>query len=1416
MPISSSDVSNIIGGQIGMFSASAQYAQAISAQYGFSPSGAPFGADPRSAGMAGGLASATARAPGMAMGGLGMMAMFNQAPRMLDPFTGSMHAASMGMRGGGGLAGGVGAGLGAMGAYAGIGAVGSWVTNQIATGAQNRSMTMGAAQNIMPNQGMQGLNAMAGQVEGMARQGMGSIRELTGVMQQGAMSGALDTSSLNQFSQSFQKLVSNVRQVAVALNSSITQAQQAMQQVKSIGISSDQAAGFLGTSRAFGATAGIGPQQMMGMAAGGAAFARQAGIDRSVGATGAITQAGIYGLAQQQGMPGIQGDSYGRYMQGASRFLMGSRGKAVLGAMMDPHTGGLDQTMATRMAGGFMSRDDIMSQSRQNMAGNADMFGSRRGELAATFMSQYGPQGVSSALGQMTSNSSRPGMLQQAVTGLNRSDLSGMKNLRSQTGALQSQLINAARQGFREGSQQQSFSSALGQAWEQFTKPIKDEFQQLGAQMTQAYGGAVDTMMGEFTRSRGVRFNPKALRQFDRNMELSPDFRQTQREFGAQMRGSTSYLSDASPGDNWAGAISSRMPSGFRIGRMSPGTQLSELPGYGLGTDSYSPMQSAMAGATAFAPGGRNIYGWAGHAVERAGAGIQALGGTPSSTGFMGMGGVGGPGSIMRGGGGLVRGVGFLGKGLGFASKVAAPAIIAADLLTNAGPAGMRAYGMSPISAGAVTGNEARMFRALTESGALGDEGFQDLQVGSLAGGIDQTPEGMTPLSGFVSGPSGGGGGTQRFITQKGMSQFQNIMSESGSKDALRKLKAGKGMGDKTASQATSGALKRAKAKAKSGGKDWRTMNSGDQLLLLTEELQKDSGEITTGDALAIYKDTPGAITDVTVAMHEQADPKVLLSNAGRNNRERRNLQQAYLLGQDTEAERGGQEASGLDPASRAGLVADLQKHRTGWLDLGGMAIAEGYVAGTSDTARDKQLAFLQTSKQMGGVGALIDPKYLGSREAWASSPKWHEQSLARENVVDERVIAASGMFGTPGAFAASTNQRGVSGRNTGPVRIGNTDFTPETGKIGVTQAKQHGMTSAILGGQHAMEFSTMVGRLRRGQLSSADFTAKMMGLDGYRASLGTRTGEEGEFDPYKYTQFLKDSAEGRGVAAPADAILGAEAAKSRQALRGMFGVEGTDEGNIRESQGDIAIRASGGSHRAIMNYRETQENWIKKTKIEGGEHKEGRTAARQQFIRNVQLRMAGGYKNADTDAVTQATEAGGAMNMDDAQQLYDDLMTSDNPVHRDMAASLGNFMEARNVTRTKSGKKRGFDKVLKGYGVKLSREDKSFARGKSDIMSTDLENDLRKMATQALQAQFGKTPSPAEVTARTRDLVGAIKSDDGDKWEELVSTQGAPGGVSQGGTGKRGALTAQATEFSGAMGAATKAAQDFAKLIPK
>ena len=197
MPITSTEISSIIQSQVGMFSASAAYSQAISAQYGYQSMGGQAVTDPRhgDALHAGAIGSGLARAPGMGIGALSMASMFGMGPAFMDPFGMTFRMGSAGFQRGG-WGGALGMGGATWGAYAGMGNIANWATGQMMTGAQNRGMLNATMGGFFPQANASQLGQMSGMVENTARAGMGSIRELTGIMQAGAGAGQLDMTSM--------------------------------------------------------------------------------------------------------------------------------------------------------------------------------------------------------------------------------------------------------------------------------------------------------------------------------------------------------------------------------------------------------------------------------------------------------------------------------------------------------------------------------------------------------------------------------------------------------------------------------------------------------------------------------------------------------------------------------------------------------------------------------------------------------------------------------------------------------------------------------------------------------------------------------------------------------------------------------------------------------------------------------------------------------------------------------------------------------------------------------------------------------------------------------------------------------------------------------------------------------------------
>jgi len=803
MPITSTEISNIIQSQVGMFSASAAYAQAVSAQYGYQSFGGMGVNDPRQtaygaqAGLqAGAIGTQMARAPGYGVAAMSGMAMMNFGPRILDPFSG---VANLGLQGFSRQGIGAAVGMGAMGvgAYMGMGAMANYATDHMVAGAQNRGMLNSQMSQMFPGMGSRGMGMMAGQVEAQSRMGMGNLREITAVMQQGVHSGAIDTQTLTQFSQSFNKLMNNVRNVATVMNTSLQQAQQAMQSVSGMGVSGDQAAGFLGTMKSIGQAANISPQGMMGLAGAGAQFGRSTGIDPMQAATGAMVSAGVYGYTERHGLiKGVTGAAQGRYTQAATRFLGSRQGKTVLGAMMTPG-GQFDTGMASQMASGNMSWQEIQAAYNRNISGGRqrDMLNARGGEIAGQFISEFGPQAISGALRGASDQSQTPETLRRALTGLNRNDLRAMDMLASNTGQLRNKMLSEARAGFEEGQGPTSISQIISTAMDTLTKPIREKFQRMGANMTQYAQDAVEDVTNQFvtgaTNPGGISamqmqgFNTGMSNLQQSGNTFARNDWTTRMNMGSGMTGGFGW-GGGEPARGWLGRAANRFtPTGLRIGATSPGTSFSDLAGGGMGLPQYEPAQTALAGASWMRgfQGGRNIFGAAGAATSWAGQGITGAGPNMISggaragvfpgtlaTGPLGVGGLGGISGTGRMIGGGMRLGGLAMRGAGAVLGAASTPLMAYDLVSNVGPANARRMGLAPNVTNAITGDNARLISNLGQMGILGDGALET--TSPITG-----PDGGLPLAGtFEASGQAGVAGRQTFLTTAGQTSAENMM----------------------------------------------------------------------------------------------------------------------------------------------------------------------------------------------------------------------------------------------------------------------------------------------------------------------------------------------------------------------------------------------------------------------------------------------------------------------------------------------------------------------------------------------------------------------------------------------------------------------------------------------------------------
>ena len=775
MPISSTQVANIVQGQVGMFSAAAQYAQAVSSQYGFQPSSASPIDDPRdSPALQGGMA-ASAGLRGLEMaGGAGVLAaQFGMGPRQLDPFTMGAHAFTMG-RSAHGWAGGIGAAAGAAGAVMAVGSVFKWGVDQAVFGAQQHAMLNQQIGQIAPNMSSGQIGQMSSMVSQISRQGMGSVNELTALMQQGGADGSVSMQSLGQFQSSFQRLLSNVRQVASTLNSSLTEAQAAIQQVRGLGVGGGDAAGFLGTMRGIGQAAGFSPGQMMGIAAQGAQLGLQTGIGRQTGAMGQMVQAGVLGMVGRNGLiDGVDADTGGQYGNAAFRFLGSRYGRAPLAAMMG-RNGEYDQDAASQIASGLMSREQMQALANRNLAGagQTDRFNARRQELMGRFVSDFGGQAISPALQEMTRGSSNPESMRAGLTGLTRADQQGMDQLNRAMPGLRARLAEEGRAAFDKGTGGGGgLMDAIGQNVDQIIGPYRTMMQQYGAQLAQSAQSLIEDVTRSFVRQPPAKADPAVYaRQFQQHLSGSGGFSASVQAGARLGAGQASYFGRQSgPYDG----LASMLPSGLQFKALGHGVGASELPMFGLAPTQHNPYGAAAA-LSAMPFGGRSLLGAAAGGIDAMGAGMMGAF-AAESTGFMGLGGIGMGMGTGRLAGAAMRGVGLAGRLGAGVLGAAAPILLGADLAFNEAPEVSRKMGWSPISQGALMGQQADLVKFASGSGLL-DNPLDAHRVGGWRGGMDYSDmqqQGLTPIGGMA------GSGTQLAATQQQMRQMEQLVSQS-------------------------------------------------------------------------------------------------------------------------------------------------------------------------------------------------------------------------------------------------------------------------------------------------------------------------------------------------------------------------------------------------------------------------------------------------------------------------------------------------------------------------------------------------------------------------------------------------------------------------------------------------------------
>lgn len=458
MPITSAQISGMIGGQQAMFGNVATYAQQISP---FGGGGMPtysnpmLGAGYGPAGLPGAefQNQAAGAVPGMMMGaatyglpiaaGAGMM-MGGPVGGMLDPFTGGLRGAgrTLGWQSGAGVGANLGrvasmgvralpraiggAALGAMPALA-IGAGVEYAAGQVAEGAQFQNQVSGFLQNTFrqtnpASRTGQGFTAGGQRQIGEMFQEMGfedimsTPQELLGITQRAAQMGVFrGVQDARQFKQRFTQMKDALKEIASTFNTTLSEALPFFQNARQQGFWTPQdITRHARQVRQVQANTGMSAAQAQSLTAIGAQMVRGIGGTGQQGAemmarAQSLTGAALFGgtVTEQQlgnagfgiGAEGTQ--NMGQMLAGMSaRFARSRVGRWALASMMNEEGTGLDQGRLAEFTSGGMGVGRMGALARRNVSGQrAYQFVENEEELRG----QLAAQGPEAALGMVRS-----------------------------------------------------------------------------------------------------------------------------------------------------------------------------------------------------------------------------------------------------------------------------------------------------------------------------------------------------------------------------------------------------------------------------------------------------------------------------------------------------------------------------------------------------------------------------------------------------------------------------------------------------------------------------------------------------------------------------------------------------------------------------------------------------------------------------------------------------------------------------------------------------------------------------------------------------------------------------------------------------------------------------------------------------
>lgn len=588
MPISSTEIQNLIESQTAMFGNVQNYSGQLGQTYGTVPMGptASFAGgpvvDPRAqfqvqAGQFGvGMAETAVGAGNVAIGGAALAGMFSSGPaRYMDPFSGTLATMGKAWQGSAGSGWGLqgsralGAGTLAMGTYMAAGMAINTVGEAFIQGAQEQFATTAmlasaATRQTMPVMGSISATQHGGQIgqmiQGMAGQDIWTnTSELTGLMGSALQSGMFrGTTSVPQFQTQFRELVQTVRQVADAMNTSLTEAFPLIQQFQGMGyFGLRQAAGAAMATR--GMSAGLGlPQETLGQAGAlGAHMARQYGLSGRLGAdvnirmgaqlgagtlTGAVSEETLRDMAGGAELPGAIQQVGAQFAGAALRMGYSDMGTQLLSALVDPETGHIDPARASQLQSGTLGGGALrkLAMRNQRKKGVQAAIMARRGGLSEELLGMVGPETMimGGATAELGRRGLKPGeslddvmsMLIQQTSGLGEREAQVIQQLASAGPGLRMEIQQRMQQELSiqkreiENERTYSLEGIKRRLVQKYIDPMLAPVRQLGAQFA-SWGARVfeDTtnwLLGEPTSGAGGGPGPITITPAGRMMAL--------------------------------------------------------------------------------------------------------------------------------------------------------------------------------------------------------------------------------------------------------------------------------------------------------------------------------------------------------------------------------------------------------------------------------------------------------------------------------------------------------------------------------------------------------------------------------------------------------------------------------------------------------------------------------------------------------------------------------------------------------------------------------------------------------------------------------------------------------------------------------------------------------------------------------